>query len=105
MESVSAAQIVLNAADRDIVDEPIQAANTNRHGFLHGNVAGIIRIHHAVKVFTLVDALVDMAEEYASDLPDERRLERAPWEDSPGSIIRTPVRYGPLPGMSALNDE
>ena len=102
-ESVRAAQLLLGDQNRDVLDEPIQGAATNRHGFLHGNVAGIIPIHHAVKAFTVVDALVEMAEEYAMELDDEK-LELPPWQAKSGDIGKDPVRYGPLPGMRFVGE-
>jgi hypothetical protein len=102
-ESVGAAQLLLGDQSREISDEPVQRAATNRHGFLHGNVAGIIPIHHAVKAFTVVDALVEMAQEYANEL-DGRKLEQPPWLAKSGDIGKEPVRYGPLPGMTLVGE-
>ena len=96
-ESLIAAHAVLAEDDRAVVTEPIEEAVINRHGFLHGNVAGFIPVHHAVKAFTIVDAMLELAEAYVADL-DGIRLEPPPWRgDEPIEGPRT-VR-GPVPGM------
>lgn len=98
-ESLIAAHAVLAEDDREVANEPIGEATLNRHGFLHGNVAGIIPAHHAVKAFTIVDAMLELAEAYAADLV-EGRLEPPPWKgDEP--IEGPPRVWGPVPGMGS----
>ena len=96
-ESLIAAHAVLAQDDRTVVTEPIEGAVINRHGFLHGNVAGIIPVHDAVKAFTIVDAMLELAEAYVADL-DDSRLEPPPWQGE-GPIEGPSVRWGPVPGM------
>ena len=96
-ESLIAAHAVLAQDDRTVVTEPIEGAVINRHGFLHGNVAGIIPVHHAVKAFTIVDAMLELAEAYVADL-DDSRLEPPPWQGD-GRIEGPPAEWRPVPGM------
>lgn len=101
--SLAAAQQILGRESGEIVDEPLGNATTNRHGLLHGNVAGFISLHHAVKTMTVVDALVDMAIAYVRELPEGKR-EPTPWQSDALKIGSTSIRHGPLPGMRPLDE-
>lgn len=96
-ESLIAAHAVLAEDGRTVVNEPVEQAILNRHGFLHGNVAGIIPAHHAVKAFTIVDAMLELAEAYVARL-EEDRLEPPPWQGEE-PIEGPPRTWGPVPGM------
>lgn len=67
-------------------------------------MAGVIPVHHAVKAFTIVDAMLELAEAYVAEL-DESRLEPPPWRgDEPIGSPQTV--WGPVPGtMSSLAPE
>jgi hypothetical protein len=77
-ESLVAAQETLGREVRRAYDEPTDPAPTSRHGLLHGRVAGAIEAHHALKAFTMVDAIVEHAQAVRLIL-DPTEFDLPPW--------------------------
>ncbi|MDP3984798.1 MAG: hypothetical protein Q8Q52_07350, partial [Acidimicrobiia bacterium] len=77
-ESLRVAIDALASAERRTFVEPIDTAPTSRHALLHGQVSGAIHLHHAVKTFTVVEALVEQFQALRTLLPSDR-LVLPPW--------------------------
>ncbi|MDF1595125.1 MAG: hypothetical protein P1T08_03335 [Acidimicrobiia bacterium] len=65
--------------------EPIDRAPTSRHALLHGRIAGAVRSVHAAKALTMIDGILEQAQE-AIKLAEPAELETPPWIDG-GAVL------------------